>query len=64
MNIHDATETAYKNGYKAGYEAGYEAGKRDAMKDKVFNSDISTEEDWLRNAWKFSGEYDEMHLLR
>ncbi len=22
MNIHDATETAYKNGYKAGYEKG------------------------------------------
>lgn len=22
MNIHDATETAYKNGFEAGYEAG------------------------------------------
>lgn len=28
MNIHDATETAYKNGYKVGYEKG----KRDTVK--------------------------------
>jgi len=34
MNIHDATEAAYKNGYDDGYEAGYLAAKQDIKKEK------------------------------
>ena len=47
MNIHDATEAAYKNGYAAGFEAG-----RESVSMQLTSAWIDVEEEAVRICFK------------